>query len=48
MEARSVIEGELLTPACARMTPATLTRLREILKDMEAATEAATTRWIGD
>jgi GntR family transcriptional regulator, transcriptional repressor for pyruvate dehydrogenase complex len=39
MEARSVIEGELLTLACARMTPAQLARLREILKDMEAAIE---------
>lgn len=39
MEARSVIEGELITLACARITLAPLARLREILKDMEAAIE---------
>jgi GntR family transcriptional repressor for pyruvate dehydrogenase complex len=39
MEARSVIEGELVTLACARSTSQPLTRLREILKDMEAAIE---------
>ena len=39
MEARSIIEGELVTLACARSTPQPLARLREILKDMEAAIE---------
>ncbi|HVK32075.1 MAG TPA: FadR/GntR family transcriptional regulator [Burkholderiaceae bacterium] len=39
MEARSVIEGEVVTLACARMTPEPLARLREILKEMEAAIE---------
>lgn len=39
MEARSVIEGELVTLACARVTQEPLTRLREILKDMETAIE---------
>ena len=39
MEARSVIEGELVTLACARMTQAPLSRLREILGQMEAAIE---------
>lgn len=37
MEARSVIEGEIVTLACARITPEPLARLREILKGMEAA-----------
>lgn len=39
MEARSVIEGELVVLACARMTEATRTRLRDLLKGMEAAIE---------
>ncbi|HEY0857527.1 MAG TPA: FadR/GntR family transcriptional regulator [Albitalea sp.] len=39
MEARSVIEGELVTLACARITQAPLARLREILGGMEAAIE---------
>ena len=39
MEARSVIEGELITLACARITPAPLASLREILKDMAAGIE---------
>jgi GntR family transcriptional regulator, transcriptional repressor for pyruvate dehydrogenase complex len=39
MEARSVIEGELVTLACARITPAPLTRLRKILEDMEDSIE---------
>jgi GntR family transcriptional repressor for pyruvate dehydrogenase complex len=37
MEARSVIEGEIVTLACARTTQQHLVRLREILKGMEAA-----------
>ena len=44
MEARSVIEGEVVVLACARITPELLTRLREILKDMEAALERRRTR----
>lgn len=44
MEARSVIEGELLTLACARITPAPLERLREIVKEMEAAIESPRAR----
>lgn len=36
MEARSVIEGELVMLACAKMTEATRARLRDLLKDMEA------------
>lgn len=39
MEARSVIEGEVVTLACARITPEPLARLRAILQDMEAAIE---------
>lgn len=39
MEARSVIEGEVVTLACARVTPEQLARLRQVLKDMEAAIE---------
>ena len=39
MEARSVIEGEVVTLACARMTQESLARLREILKEMGAAVE---------
>jgi GntR family transcriptional repressor for pyruvate dehydrogenase complex len=39
MEARSVIEGEVVTLACARTTPESLARLREVLKEMEAAIE---------
>src|SRR5689334_10770129 len=44
MEARSLIEGELVTVACARITQAPLTRLREILGDMEAGIERRDTR----
>jgi GntR family transcriptional regulator, transcriptional repressor for pyruvate dehydrogenase complex len=39
MEARSVIEGEVVTLACARISPEPLERLRRILKDMAAAIE---------
>ena len=39
MEARSVIEGEVVILACARVTEAPLARLRGLLKDMEAAIE---------
>jgi len=39
MEARSVIEGEVVVLACARITEEPLARLRELLKDMEAAIE---------
>lgn len=39
MEARSVIEGEVVILACARTTQEPLARLRELLKDMEAAIE---------
>src|SRR5688572_5464349 len=39
MEARSVIEGELITLACARITPAPLARLRDILKHMAEGIE---------
>ena len=44
MEARSVIEGELVTLACARIAPEPLARLREILGDMEAAIERRRTK----
>ena len=37
MEARSVVEGEVVVLACARVTPEPIARLRELLKDMEAA-----------
>jgi len=37
MEARSVIEGEVVVLACARVTPELLARLRELVKGMEAA-----------
>ena len=39
MEARSVIEGEVVLLACARATPELLARLRKLLKDMEADIE---------
>ncbi len=39
MEARAVIEGELVTLACARTSPQPLARLRQLLLDMEAAIE---------
>jgi GntR family transcriptional repressor for pyruvate dehydrogenase complex len=39
MKARSVIEGAVVMLACARITPPPLARLRELLKDMEAAIE---------
>ena len=35
MEARSVIEGEVVVLACARVTEEPLARLRELLNDME-------------
>ena len=37
MEARSIIEGEVVILACARATPEPLARLRELLNGMEAA-----------
>jgi len=37
MEARSIIEGEVVILACARVTPEPLARLRELLNGMEAA-----------
>ena len=39
MEARSVIEGEVVILACARITEELLARLRELLKSMEAGIE---------
>ena len=39
MEARSVIEGEVVVLACARITEELLTRLRDLLKSMEAEIE---------
>lgn len=39
MEARSIIEGEVVTLACARTTAEALEQLREILRQMEAAIE---------
>ena len=36
MEARSVIEGEVVTLACARVTKESQARLRDLLKSMEA------------
>ena len=44
MEARSVIEGEVVILACARITEGPLARLRGLLKDMEAAIERRRTR----
>ena len=44
MEARSVIEGEVVTLACARITQEPLARLHEILKGMEAAIERRHTK----
>ena len=44
MEARSVIEGEVVTLACARITPELLARLHEILNGMEAAIERRRTK----
>lgn len=44
MEARSVIEGEVVVLACARITDAPLARLRALLKDMEAAIDSRRTR----
>jgi len=44
MEARSVIEGEVVTLACARITPQLLARLHEILNGMEAAIERRRTK----
>jgi GntR family transcriptional repressor for pyruvate dehydrogenase complex len=44
MEARSVIEGEVVILACARVTEEPLARLRGLLKDMEAAIEHRRTR----
>jgi GntR family transcriptional regulator, transcriptional repressor for pyruvate dehydrogenase complex len=37
MEARSIIEGEVVILACARVTEALLERLRDLLRGMEAA-----------
>ena len=39
MEARSIIEGELVILACARITEGVLARLRELLKSMAAEIE---------
>jgi GntR family transcriptional repressor for pyruvate dehydrogenase complex len=39
MEARSVIEGEVVVLACARLTPEPVAQMRQILKDMEAGIE---------
>lgn len=39
MEARSIIEGELVILACARITDGVLARLRELLKSMAAEIE---------
>jgi len=39
MEARSVIEGEVVILACARSTEVRLTRLRELVESMEAEIE---------
>jgi GntR family transcriptional repressor for pyruvate dehydrogenase complex len=39
MEARSVIEGEVVVLACARSTEAQLARLRKVLKGMQAEIE---------
>jgi GntR family transcriptional repressor for pyruvate dehydrogenase complex len=39
MEARSVIEGEVVVLACARITDERLARLRKLLKDMESEIE---------
>jgi GntR family transcriptional regulator, transcriptional repressor for pyruvate dehydrogenase complex len=39
MEARSVIEGEVVILACARITEESLARLREIMRGMEAEIE---------
>lgn len=39
MEARSIIEGEVVILACARATSELLSRLREVLKGMEAAVD---------
>jgi GntR family transcriptional regulator, transcriptional repressor for pyruvate dehydrogenase complex len=39
MEARSIIEGEVVVLACARITDPQLARLRELLKSMEAEIE---------
>jgi len=39
MEARLIVEGEVVTLACARMTDGVLARLRELLKSMAAEIE---------
>jgi GntR family transcriptional regulator, transcriptional repressor for pyruvate dehydrogenase complex len=44
MEARSVIEGEVVILACARITDELLARLRDVLKDMETEIERRNTR----
>ena len=44
MEARSVIEGEVVILACARITDERLARLRDVLKGMEAEIERRHTR----
>ena len=42
MEARSIIEGELVVLACARISDSVLARLRELLKSMGAGNRAPT------
>lgn len=44
MEARSVIEGEIVILACARATAEQLARLRQLLTDMEAEIERRAAR----
>ncbi|MEP7295591.1 MAG: FadR/GntR family transcriptional regulator [Burkholderiales bacterium] len=44
MEARSIIEGEVVVLACARITEESLARLRELLKSMEAGIERRNAR----
>ena len=44
MEARSVIEGEVVVLACARITDERLARLRKLLKGMEADIQRRRTR----
>jgi GntR family transcriptional repressor for pyruvate dehydrogenase complex len=44
MEARSVIEGEVVTLACARISERALSKLRDIVKQMAAAIEHRRTR----
>ncbi len=44
MEARSIIEGEVVILACARITDELLARLRDLLKSMEAEIERRSAR----